>query len=100
VLEAFYEFPRFSKPVSSAAGQIPPAKVLIMGAGVAGLSALGILFCLFINSKGLAKSMGAIVRAFDARTAVKDQVESLGGEFLVVNYQEEGEGGGKQFHII
>lgn len=54
-----------------------------MGAGVAGLSALG-----------LAKSMGAIVRAFDARAAVKEQVESLGGEFLVVDYQESGDGGG------
>jgi len=66
-----------------------------MGAGVAGLSALGNLKSSFCNLKGLAKSMGAIVRAFDARTAVKDQVESLGGEFLMVNYQEEGEGGGK-----
>jgi len=83
IIEAFHEFPRFSKPVSSAAGRVPPAKVLIMGAGVAGLSALG-----------LAKSMGAIVRAFDARTVVKEQVESLGAEFLEVDYKEEGAGTG------
>lgn len=83
ILEAFNEFPRFSKQVSSAAGKVPPAKVLIMGAGVAGLSAIG-----------LAKGMGAIVRAFDTRAAAKDQVESLGGEFLEVDYQESGEGGG------
>lgn len=57
-----------------------------MGAGVAGLSALG-----------LAKSMGAIVRAFDARTVVKEQVESLGAEFLEVDFKEEGAGVGISF---
>jgi NAD(P) transhydrogenase len=83
VLEAFGEFPRFSKPFMSAAGKVPPAKVLIMGAGVAGLAAIGI-----------AKGMGAIVRAFDARTVVKEQVESLGAEFLEVECREEGAGTG------
>lgn len=83
VIEAFHEFGRFSKQVSSAAGKVPPAKMLIMGAGVAGLAAVG-----------LAKSMGAIVRCFDVRAAAKEQVESLGGEFLEVDYKESGDGGG------
>lgn len=58
----------------TAAGKIPPAKVLVIGGGVAGLSAIG-----------TAKNMGAIVRAFDTRAAVKEQVESFGAEFLEVN---------------
>lgn len=58
----------------TAAGKIPPAKVLVIGGGVAGLSAVG-----------TAKNMGAIVRAFDTRAAVKEQVESFGAEFLEVN---------------
>lgn len=57
----------------TAAGKVPPAKILVIGGGVAGLAAIG-----------QAKSMGAIVRAFDTRSAVKEQVESLGAEFLTV----------------
>ena len=61
------------------AGKVPPAKVLVIGGGVAGLSAIG-----------QAKNMGAIVRAFDVRPAVKEQVESMGAEFLTVDIQEDG----------
>ena len=67
----------------TAAGKVRPAKVLVIGAGVAGLAAIA-----------AAKSLGAIVRAFDTRAAVKDQVKSLGGEFLEVEVGESGEGGG------
>lgn len=69
-----------------------------MGAGVAGLSAIGIIFIECLHNLGLAKSMGAIVRAFDTRSAAKEQVESLGAEFLEVDYKEDGDGVGK-FHI-
>ena len=58
----------------TAAGKVPPAKVLVIGGGVAGLAAIG-----------TAKNMGAIVRGFDTRAAVKEQVESFGAEFLEVN---------------
>ena len=58
----------------TAAGKVPPAKVLVIGGGVAGLSAIG-----------TAKNMGAIVRAFDTRAAVKEQVQSMGAEFLELN---------------
>lgn len=58
----------------TAAGKVQPAKVLVIGGGVAGLAAIG-----------QAKSMGAVVRAFDTRSVVKEQVESLGAEFLTVN---------------
>lgn len=58
----------------TAAGKVQPAKVLVIGGGVAGLAAIG-----------QAKSMGAVVRAFDTRSAVKEQVESLGAEFLTIN---------------
>jgi NAD(P) transhydrogenase subunit alpha len=67
----------------TAAGKVPPAKVFIAGAGVAGLAAIG-----------AAASLGAIVRANDTRAEVADQVVSLGGEFVKVNYEEEGSGGG------
>ena len=60
----------------TAAGKVPPAKIFIIGGGVAGLAAVG-----------TAKNMGAIVRAYDVRPAVKEQVESLGGEFLEVSVQ-------------
>lgn len=60
----------------TAAGKVPPAKILVIGGGVAGLSATG-----------HAKSMGAIVRAFDTRPVVKEQVESMGAEFLTINIQ-------------
>lgn len=67
----------------TAAGKVPPAKVLVIGAGVAGLAAIG-----------AAKSLGAIVRAFDTRPAVKEQVQSMGAEFLELNFEEDGTGSG------
>jgi NAD(P) transhydrogenase subunit alpha len=83
VIEAAEHFGRFFTGQITAAGRIAPAKVLVIGAGVAGLSAIG-----------AAKSLGAIVRAFDTRPEVKDQVESLGGEFLMLDFKEEGAGQG------
>lgn len=87
IVEAAQQFGRFFTGQITAAGKIPPAKILVIGAGVAGLSAIG-----------TAASMGAIVRAFDTRLEVKDQVESLGGEFLVLEFEDDdadgsGEGG-------
>jgi NAD(P) transhydrogenase subunit alpha len=82
VVEAAQHFGRFFTGQITAAGKIPPAKVLVIGAGVAGLSAIG-----------AASSMGAIVRAFDTRPEVKDQVESLGGEFLMLDFEDEGGSG-------
>ncbi len=85
VVEAANHFGRFFTGQITAAGKIPPAKIMIIGAGVAGLSAIG-----------TAGSMGAIVRAFDTRPEVKEQVESMGAEFLELDYEEEdgaGEGG-------
>ena len=79
VIEAAYNFGRFFGGQITAAGKIPPAKVLIIGAGVAGLSAIG-----------TASSLGAVVRAFDTRPEVKEQVESLGGQFLTVSLDEDG----------
>ena len=84
VLEAGNNFGRFFTGQITAAGKIPPAKVLVIGGGVAGLSAVG-----------TAKNMGAIVRAFDTRAAVKEQVQSMGAEFLELNVKEDGEGQGK-----
>jgi len=78
VIEAANQFGRFFTGQITAAGKVPPAKVLIVGAGVAGLAALG-----------AAGSLGAIVRAFDTRPEVKEQIESMGAEFLEVNYTEE-----------
>ncbi|WP_444901007.1 Re/Si-specific NAD(P)(+) transhydrogenase subunit alpha [Microbulbifer sp. SSSA007] len=83
VIEAAHNFGRFFTGQITAAGKIPPAKVLVIGAGVAGLSAIG-----------TAKSMGAIVRAFDTRAEVREQVESMGAEFLTVEIEEEGSGSG------
>lgn len=83
VVEAASHFGRFFTGQITAAGKVPPAKVLVIGGGVAGLSATG-----------TAKNMGAIVRAFDTRPAVKEQIESLGGEFLTVELEESGEGTG------
>lgn len=74
VIEAANHFPRFFSGQITAAGKVPPAKILVIGGGVAGLAAIA-----------QAKSMGAIVRAFDTRSAVKEQVESLGAEFLTIN---------------
>jgi len=83
VVEAANAFGRFFSGQITAAGKVPPAKVFIAGAGVAGLAAIG-----------TAASMGAVVRANDTRAEVADQVKSLGGEFVKVNYEEEGSGGG------
>jgi H+-translocating NAD(P) transhydrogenase subunit alpha len=83
VIEAANAFGRFFAGQITAAGKVPPAKVFIAGAGVAGLAAIG-----------TAASLGAIVRANDTRAEVADQVVSLGGEFVKVDYEEEGSGGG------
>ncbi len=83
VVEAANAFGRFFNGQITAAGKIPPAKVFIAGAGVAGLAAIG-----------TASNLGAIVRANDTRAEVADQVVSLGGEFVKVEYEEEGSGGG------
>eukprot|EP00960_Hanusia_phi_P040106 754255-Hanusia_phi.AAC.1 len=83
VIEAANAFGRFFAGQFTAAGRIPPAKVLVIGAGVAGLAAIQ-----------QAKGMGAIVRAFDVRSSVKEQIQSVGAEFLEVELDEEGEGKG------
>ncbi len=83
VIEASNEFGSFFTGQFTAAGKIPPAKVLIIGAGVAGLAAIG-----------AARGLGAIIRAFDTRESVRDQIKSLGGEFLTVEIEESGDGGG------
>jgi NAD(P) transhydrogenase subunit alpha len=85
VVEAAQHFGRFFTGQITAAGKVPPAKVMVIGAGVAGLAAIG-----------AAKSMGAIVRAFDTRPEVKEQVESMDAEFLMLDFDDEdgsGEGG-------
>lgn len=73
MIEAAHHFGRFFTGQITAAGKVPPAKVLVIGGGVAGLAAIG-----------CAKSMGAIVRVFDTREAVREQAKSLGAEFLTV----------------
>lgn len=78
VIEAAAQFGRFFNGQITAAGKIPPAKVLVIGAGVAGLAAIG-----------AAKNLGAQVRAFDARAEVKEQVESMGAKFLVVDVEQQ-----------
>ena len=78
IIEASHEFGRFLGGQITAAGKIHPAKVLVIGAGVAGLAAIG-----------AASSMGAIVRAFDTRPEVKEQVESMNAEFLMLEFDEE-----------
>eukprot|EP00934_Nitzschia_sp_Nitz4_P007910 Nitzschia sp. Nitz4//scaffold11_size288233//39866//43487//NITZ4_000738-RA/size288233-snap-gene-0.40-mRNA-1//-1//CDS//3329533966//7900//frame0 len=83
VIEAAEAFPRFFAGQMTAAGKVPPAKVLVMGAGVAGLAAIQ-----------TAKNMGAIVRAFDVRPVAKEQVESMGATFLEVDIDEDGSGAG------
>ena len=83
VIEAAERFGRFFTGQITAAGKVPPAKVLVIGAGVAGLAAIG-----------TAGSLGAIVRAFDTRPEVKEQVESMGAEFLLLDFEEEGSGEG------
>ncbi len=84
VIEAGNNFGRFFTGQVTAAGKVPPAKVLVIGAGVAGLAAIG-----------AAQSLGAIVRAFDVRPEVAEQIESMGAEFLFLDFEEDasGEGG-------
>jgi len=83
VIEAAHHFGRFFTGQVTAAGKVPPAKVFVIGAGVAGLAAIG-----------AAAGLGAIVRANDTRAEVADQVKSMGGEFVAVDYEEEGSGVG------
>jgi len=83
VLEASNEFGRFFAGQMTAAGKVPPAKVLVIGTGVAGLAAIQ-----------TAKNLGAVVRAFDVRPVTKEQVEAMGGQFLEVNFEEDGSGAG------
>ncbi|HWM44383.1 MAG TPA: Re/Si-specific NAD(P)(+) transhydrogenase subunit alpha [Burkholderiales bacterium] len=83
VIEAAHQFGRFFTGQITAAGKVPPAKVFVIGAGVAGLAAIG-----------AASGLGAIVRANDTRPEVADQIKSLGGEYVGVEYVEEGSGVG------
>ena len=83
IVEAAQHFGRFFTGQITAAGKIPPAKVLVIGAGVAGLAAIG-----------TAKGMGAIVRSFDTRPEVKEQIESMDAKFLMLDFKEEGAGTG------
>mmetsp|Transcript_81290 Transcript_81290/g.263664 ORF Transcript_81290/g.263664 Transcript_81290/m.263664 type:complete len:614 (+) Transcript_81290:74-1915(+) len=83
VIEGSVALPRFMAGQFTAAGKVEPAKVLVIGAGVAGLAAIQ-----------AAHNLGAIVRAFDVRSSVREQIESVGAEFLTVNIQEDGEGKG------
>jgi NAD(P) transhydrogenase subunit alpha len=83
VIEASNNFGRFFTGQITAAGKVPPAKVLVIGAGVAGLAAIG-----------TAQSMGAIVRAFDVRPEVSEQIESMGAEFLFLDFKEDASGDG------
>ncbi len=83
VIEAASNFGRCFTGQITAAGKMPPAKVMVIGVGVAGLAAIG-----------AAKSLGAIVKAFDTRLVVKEQVQSLGAEFLELHFEEDGSGEG------
>ena len=83
IVEASHNFGRFFTGQITAAGKVPPAKVLVIGAGVAGLAAIG-----------AANSLGAIVRSFDTRPEVKEQVESMGADFLLLEFKEDGSGEG------
>lgn len=82
IIEAVHKFGRFFTGQITAAGKVPPAKVMIIGAGVAGLAAIA-----------AARSLGAIVRAFDTRLEVKEQVQSMGAEFLELDFEEEASSG-------
>jgi NAD(P) transhydrogenase subunit alpha len=83
VIEAGNNFGRFFTGQITAAGKVPPAKVLVIGAGVAGLAAIG-----------TAQSLGAIVKAFDVRPEVSEQIESMGAEFLFLDFSEGNDGAG------
>jgi len=84
VVEAAQHFGRFFTGQITAAGKVLPAKVLVIGAGVAGLAAIG-----------AAKSMGAIVRSFDTRPEVKEQIESMDAEFLMLEFEGDEDGSGE-----
>jgi len=81
VIEAGNNFGRFFTGQVTAAGKVQPAKVLVIGAGVAGLAAIG-----------AAQSLGAIVKAFDVRPEVAEQIESMGAEFLFLDFDEQSDG--------
>ena len=83
VVEAVNNYPRFMSGQITAAGSIPPAKVLVIGAGVAGLAAIG-----------TARGLGATVRGFDTRAAAAEQIQSMGAEALILEFKENAEGGG------
>jgi NAD(P) transhydrogenase subunit alpha len=83
VIEGANHFGSFFTAQMTAAGKVPPATVLVIGAGVAGLAAIG-----------AARGLGAIVKAFDARPVVKEQIESMGAEYLTVEIEEDGSGEG------
>lgn len=83
VIEAAHHFGRLFTGQITAAGKMPPAKVMVIGAGVAGLAAIG-----------AARGLGALVRAFDTRPEVEQQIESMGAEFLKLEVEEEGSGAG------
>jgi H+-translocating NAD(P) transhydrogenase subunit alpha len=83
VIEAASFYGRFFTGQMTAAGKVPPAKMMVIGAGVAGLAAIG-----------AARGLGAIVRAFDTRAEVREQVQSMGAEFLTVSLNEDGSGAG------
>ncbi|HYC38276.1 MAG TPA: Re/Si-specific NAD(P)(+) transhydrogenase subunit alpha [Usitatibacter sp.] len=89
IIEAAHHFGRFFTGQVTAAGKVPPAKVFVIGAGVAGLAAIG-----------AASGLGAIVRANDTRPEVADQIRSLGGEFVPVDYVEEGTGVGGYARVM
>jgi NAD(P) transhydrogenase subunit alpha len=89
VIEASNLFKRFFAGQITAAGKVEPAKVLVIGAGVAGLAAIG-----------TAKSLGAIVRAFDTRPEVKDQIQSMDAEFLELDFEEDGTGEGGYARVM
>lgn len=84
IVEAAQHFGRFFTGQITAAGKVPPAIVMVIGAGVAGLAAIG-----------AAKSMGAIVRAFDTRPEVKEQVESMDADFLMLDFEDDEGGSGE-----
>nr|PZN21545.1 MAG: Re/Si-specific NAD(P)(+) transhydrogenase subunit alpha [Pseudomonadota bacterium] len=89
VIEAASFYGRFFTGQITAAGKVPPAKVLVIGAGVAGLAAIG-----------AARGLGAIVRAFDTRSEVREQVHSMGAEFLEIDIEEEGAGAGGYARVM
>src|SRR5262245_24030192 len=83
VVEAAHHFGRFFPGQVTAAGRVKPAQVLVIGAGVAGLAAIA-----------ASKALGAVVKAFDTRPVVREQIESLGGQFIEFKFEESGEGAG------